>query len=147
MTPDNRPGEDPTKPLPVDPGPTEPIVAPHVPIANLTTAPLDPVGAAGPLTPRDRSRTFTWVLVAAVAALGVLLIVILTAFQGDPPTPAVTPTPSTTPSVTPSPAEAPPEQEPPGEEPVPPAPEPTTPPEPTVPPDPEPTGTPAAEAT
>jgi hypothetical protein len=147
MTPDDRPGEEPTKPLPVDPGPTEPIIAPHVPVANLSTAPTDPVGAAAPLAPRDRSRAFMWGLVAAVALLGILLIVILTVFLGDPPTPAVTPTPSSTPSVAPSPSQLPPEEEAPSEEPQPPppAPEPTTPPEPTDPPDPEPTGTPAAQ--
>ncbi len=155
MTPDERPDDGPTKPLPVDPaidpGPTEPIIAPHVPVANLSTAPTDPVGAAAPVAARDRSRAFTWGLVAAVALLGILLIVILTLFLGDPPTPAVTPTPSSTPSVAPSPSQLPPEEEAPSEEPQPqpppPAPEPTTPPEPTDPSDPEPTGTPAAQGT
>ncbi len=147
MTPDDLAGDQPTKPLPQDPGPTEPIVAPHVPVADLSTAPLDPVGAAGALVPRDRSRAFIWGLVAAVAVLGILLIVILTVFLGDQPTPAVSPTPTSSPSVSTSPSELPPADDTPSEAPEEPAPEPTTPPEPTDPPDPEPTETPAAAAT
>jgi hypothetical protein len=145
MTPDDRAGDQPTKPLPQDPGPTEPIIAPHVPVANLSTAPLDPVGAAGPLARPGRSRAGLWGLGAAVRVLGVVLIVVLTMFLGDRPTPVVTPTPSTTPTVTAPPTEGPtvdvpetPEEQP--------EPGPTTPPEPTDPPDPDPTGTPAPAA-
>ena len=144
MTPDERAGDQPTKPLPQNPGPTEPIIAPHVPVANLSTAPLEPVGAAGPPARSGPPRGFLWALVAAVLVLGVLLIVILTIFLGDPPTPAVTPTPSPTPTLTVTPSEGPPVDVPetPEEQPEP---EPTTPPEPTDPPDPDPdpTGTPA----
>lgn len=146
MTPDDRAGDQPTKPLPQDPGPTEPIIAPHVPVANLSTAPLDPVGAAAPLARSGSSRGFMWGLIAAVAVLGVLLIVILTIFLGDnAPTPAVTQTPSPTPTLTVPPSEGPPVDVPETPEDQP-EPEPTTPPEPTDPPDPDPTGTPAAEA-
>ena len=50
--------DEPTKPLPQDPGPTEPIIAPHVPVANLSTAPLDPVGAgARSRDPAARARS------------------------------------------------------------------------------------------
>jgi hypothetical protein len=146
MTPDDQAGDQPTKPLPQDPGPTEPIIAPHVPVANLSTAPLDPVGAADPLARPGRSRAFMWALIAAVLVLGVLLIVVLTNFVGDPPAPAVTQTPSPTPTLTVTPSEGPPIDVPETPEDDEPEPAPTTPPEPTDPPDPEPTGTPAAAA-
>ena len=146
MTPDDRPGaEEPTKPLPVEPGPSEPIVAPHVPVADLSTAPLDPIEP--PTARSDRSRVLTGGLLAAVLLLGATAIAFLILYLQDAePAPALAPTPSSSPTVTVPPSEAPTSGgEAPSEEPAPPAPEPTTPPEPTVPPVPEPTGTPAAE--
>jgi hypothetical protein len=155
MTPDDRAGaDDPTKPLPVDPdiandpGPTEPMVAAHMPVATVSTEPLDPV-AGGPGTRPDRSRALMWGLIAAVLLLGVGVIVVLSFYLGnDRPTPALSPTPSTSLTVTPLPTEGPPVDVPetPEDEPDEPAPQPTTPPEPTEPPDPEPTETPPATA-
>ncbi len=153
MTPDDRPGADePTKPLPVDPdtpaaAPTEPMVAAHVPVVDVSTAELDPVGPTTAASRPDRSRGLTWALIAAVALLGITVIVVLTMFmQNDPPAPGLTPTPSSSPTVTTPPAEAPTPDEEPEEEPVEPEPEPTTPPQPTEPPAPEPTGTPVVTA-
>ena len=145
MNPDDTGADGPTQPLPLGPGPTEPIIAPHVPVANLSTAPLDPVI---PATARSgRSRALTGGLLAAVLLLGATAIAFLILYLQDAePAPALAPTPSSSPTVTVPPSEAPTSGgEAPSEEPAPPAPEPTTPPEPTVPPVPEPTGTPAAE--
>ena len=141
MTPDEGPDRDgPTKPLPVDPesSATEPMVAPHVPVADVSTAPLGPVAVAR----TGRSRALMGVLIAAVVLLGITLIVFLTMYFQGQPTPALTPSPlpSTSPTVTTPPTEPAPVDEP-SEEPEP-EPEPTTPPEPTDPPDPDPTETP-----
>jgi hypothetical protein len=146
MTPDDPVDHDgPTKPLPVDPAPgaTEPMVAAHVPVADVSTAPVGPVDPAAP----SRSRGLTAGLVTTAALLGVAAIALLTLYlQDDRPTPALTPSPipSSSPSVTIPPVDTPTTDDPPSEEPVDPAPEPepTTPPEPTDPPDPEPTETP-----
>jgi hypothetical protein len=147
MEPDDPVDPDgPTKPLPVEPGPTEPMIAPHVPIADVSTAQLDPVAPAG----RPHRSPGSWWLVAAVAVLGVVLIVVLTMLWGNAPTPTptVTPTPESTPTFTVPPTEGPPVDVPetPEDAPDEPAPEPTTPPEPTDPPDPDPTETPVAAA-
>jgi hypothetical protein len=81
MTPDDPAGDLPTKPLPQepgavapDPGPTEPIIAPHVPVADLSTAPLTPAGA--PAAARGPSRLGMWALVGMIAVLGIAVIVI-----------------------------------------------------------------------
>ena len=165
MTPDERAGaDDPTKPLPIDPditadpsaepGVTEPMVAPHVPVASVSTEPLDPVPAGGaPATTAgarpDRSRAVTGALIAATALLGIAVIVFLTLYlQNNSPAPALTPSPSSTPTLTTPPTEGPPVDVPETPEDAPdepdePAPDPTTPPDPTDPPDPDPTETPA----
>ena len=140
MTPDDRPDPDgPTKPLPVDPesSATEPMVAPHVPVADVSTAPLGRVAVAR----TGRSRALMGALIAAVVLLGIILIVFLTLYLQGQPAPALTPSPlpSTSPTVTTPPTEPAPVE--PTEEPEP-EPEPTTPPEPTDPPDPDPTETP-----
>jgi hypothetical protein len=155
MTPDDPTGEGPTQPLPIEPdagaSPTEPVVAPHVPVADLSTAPLDPVDTPAAAASRDRSRALTWGLIAAVLLFGIAVIVVLTMyFQGQEPGPTLSPAPSLSPTVSPTPSEVAPApgDDAPSEAPVepPPAPEPTPTPEPTVPPDPDPTGTPAAPA-
>ena len=152
MTPDDRLGEEPTRPLPVETdrtptGPTEPVVAPHVPIADVATAPLDPVAAPIAGARRERPRALTGGLVSAVAVLGIVVIVVLTMyFQGRDPVPVSTPFPSQSPSITvsPPPTEAPAPAEPPSDTPSEPTPEPTPTPLPTDPPAPDPTVTPPA---
>jgi len=154
MTPDDPAGDLPTKPHPQepgaaapDPGPTEPIIAPHVPVADLSTAPLAPAGA--PVAARGPSRLGMWALVGMIALLGIAVIVIGTLWlQSNDPAPVSTGTPTPSVSVTPSatPTDDGDDDAPPSEAPVDPGPAPTTPPEPTEPPDPDPTGTPAAPA-
>jgi len=154
MTPDDRSGsDDPTKPLPVEsngsiePGPTEPLIAPHVPVADVSTAELGPVAAVGGAARPDRSRALAAGLIAAVVLLGITGIVFLILYlQNGEPTPALTPTPSTSLTVTPLPTEGPPVDVPETPEDDEPEPEPTTPPEPTEPPDPDPTETPEPAA-
>lgn len=152
MTPDDRPGEEPTRPLPVDPeqtetGPTQPLIASHVPVADIATAPLDPV--EGVRRRSDGPRALTWGLIAAVVLLGIAVIVVLTLyFQGRDPAPVLSPLPSSSPTVTIPPSEGPSVDVPqtPEDDSGEPTTEPTTPPEPTDPPDPDPTETPASEA-
>ena len=150
MTPDDRPGEEPTKPLPVEPdhtppGPNTPVVAAHVPVADVATAPLDAVPGMG--TRPARPRALTGALIASVAVLGIAVIVVLSSYvQGQVPIPALTPIPSPSSSITltPGTTDVPAPSDPPSDQPGDPTPEPTSTPLPTdPPPDPTPTPTPA----
>lgn len=84
MTPDDVAGDNPTLPLPLEPGAgapgsgaTEPIVAPHVPVADLSTAPLEPATAAP--AGRAPSRLGMWALIGVIAVLGIGVIEFITA--------------------------------------------------------------------
>jgi type VI secretion system secreted protein VgrG len=137
------PGSDPDAPTQPLPGTTPPI-APHVPIDEAPTAPYAPV----PDTARGqrRSRTWLWVIVAALAAgaLAAIITGIVLGSRGPLPVPTSSASPTPTTSISPSPSdddgpESPaPEPEEPSSEPQPTQ---TTPPEPTE--EPEPTETPA----
>lgn len=142
-------GEDqdavPTRPLP-DPAsaPTEQF-APHVPVADLSTAPLDPVAgpsAASTAPERPRRAIWPWVLLAVVLLGALIAIVVgMNLDQGDhpltPASPSASPTPSVT-ATTPAPDATIPETPDQAPDDPPPTQEPTTPP---TDPTPEPTGT------
>lgn len=135
--------DDPTQPLPAaagdapkDAAATEPLVAPHVPIAQPATVEAATVAPASVAPRRDASKRVLIVGLTATAAALTAVVVLSTMPKGEPvplesSTPSVSPTPSAPPEtdVATDPAPAPP--------PVDPVPEPT----PTV-PAPEPTPTP-----
>ena len=90
----------PTQPLPADG-----LVAPHVPIAAVDTAPLVTTAETATAPPAEsrRPRTWLWVVAAALAA-GALAALITGMVLGGTDMPLVpSPTPSTSP-VTPSPS-------------------------------------------
>jgi hypothetical protein len=146
--------DEPTKPLPtadtptevmtapgeVAPEATEPIIAPHVPIAEVRTADLPTVSSE----PTVRRRGAGWLLgvlgtLAAAAVIGSIVALIIV--TGGPPTPApttsVSPSPAATVATDPDPEPATPVAPPPPPDPGEPTPEPT----PTTEPTPEPTPT------
>lgn len=142
--------DDPTQPLPAAGGPeaqpgaaaTEPLVAPHVPVADIGTAEVvtaEPIGAAPPGSGAGRAFIIG---MSALAAAVIAVLALSTLPRGSTPAPADTTSPPAVPSPTVSdeivddgtdPAPSPPPADPDPEPTV----EPT--PEPTVEPTPEPT--------
>ena len=140
--------DEPTKPLPADlsgvpasaEAPTEPLIAPHVPVADVSTTELSAL--TQPVAPRGRLGAGVLAVVgglAGAAVIGTVLLLTLTPRGGAPasdpsPSPSTTVTVDTADDSDGSDAPAPPPPPPPPAEPTP---EPTTPSEPT----PEPTTT------
>ncbi len=139
--------DDPTQPLPTAtspdaPGeatPTEPLIAPHVPVADVGTAEMTTMAPA-PVPPRSGARRIIVVGLSAVAAAVIAVVLLSTLPRGETPAPVDSSSPPATPSPSVSeetvddgtdPAPPPP--------PVEPAPEPTPTTEPTVEPTPAPT--------
>lgn len=144
--------DDPTQPLPAadgsaeqaDSAPTEPMVAPHVPVADLGTDEMADLPAPIPRRSSGVKRILI-VGLSAVAAAVVGVLLLSTLPRGEAPTPVESSSPPVAPSPTvsdggddrgPDPAPVPPPQPEPDPEPEP---EPTQTPEPTVEPTPEPT--------
>lgn len=121
--------------------PTEPLVAPHVPVADVTTAQMSTFTSPEPARGSGAKRVAIVGLVSVAAAI-IAVLAIGSLQRGQAPAPADTTAPPAAPS--PSAPEAPVVDEP-APAPVDPAPveptsppEPTTPPEPTIPPEPTP---------
>jgi hypothetical protein len=105
--------DDPTQPLPaapdqstvpIDGAPTEPIVAPHVPIADVQTAELSAYAPDAPGRSRGASVVLTVVVgIAAAAFVGAILATIFT--RGGVPVPgpssSMTPSPGVTVAIDP----------------------------------------------
>lgn len=145
--------DQPTEPLGVEPADVDsvtdaPVIAPHVPVADVRTAQLDAAAPPPPRRPRA-DRVLIGVLIAVVAVGAVVFALALfgpllsrggTPLTPESPSPTPTPTVEVETPIDPSPDEPDPGPEP--EEPAP-TPEPTTPVEPTEPPvDPTPAPTP-----